>query len=87
MVAVSGNTFPVKEKIKALGGRWNGDRKCWMVPADKADQAKALVAVAPRTKRSGFAPRASSGFRRFECDDCCDMVTSGTRCWETGLTH
>lgn len=78
MVAVSGNTFPVKEKIKALGGRWNGDRKCWMVPADKADQAKALVAG---------APRASSGFRRFECDDCCDMVTSGTRCWETGLTH
>ncbi len=42
--AITGNTYPVKDQLKALGGRWNPDQNAWMVPADKADQAKALVA-------------------------------------------
>lgn len=52
-VAITGNTYPVKEQIKALGGRWNNDRKVWMVPADKADQARGLVAGAPKSTRGG----------------------------------
>lgn len=47
-VAITGNTYPVKEQLKALGGRWNGDQKAWMVPADKADTARKLVSGAPR---------------------------------------
>jgi ATP-dependent DNA helicase UvrD/PcrA len=43
-VDITGNTYPVKDRIKALGGRWNGVSKCWSVPADKADEARALVA-------------------------------------------
>lgn len=50
-VAITGNTFPVKDQIKALGGKWDADSKAWMVPADKADQAKALVSGAPTPKR------------------------------------
>lgn len=46
MIAVAGNTFPVKDQIKALGGRWNAADKCWMVPAHVAAQAQALVPVA-----------------------------------------
>jgi hypothetical protein len=30
--------------------------------------------------------RRSSG-GRYECEECGDMVTPGTACWETGLTH
>jgi hypothetical protein len=41
--AIVGNTYPVKDQLRALGGRWNPDRKAWMVPADKAEEAKALV--------------------------------------------
>ncbi len=41
--AIIGNTYPVKDHLRALGGRWNSDRKAWMVPADKAEEAKALV--------------------------------------------
>lgn len=44
VVAITGNTFPVKDQLRALGGRWNADRKAWMVPAEKADQARQLVA-------------------------------------------
>ena len=46
-VAITGNTYPVKDQIRALGGRWNPDAKAWMVPAAKADEARALVAGAP----------------------------------------
>lgn len=42
-VTISGNTYPVKDQIKRLGGRWNAGMKCWSVPADKAEQAQALV--------------------------------------------
>lgn len=29
----SGNTFPHKDYIRSLGGKWDADRKCWAVPA------------------------------------------------------
>lgn len=58
-VLVTGNTYPVKDSIKALGGRWDSNAKGWRVPADKAPQAQALVAGAPKS-----SPRAGSTFRR-----------------------
>lgn len=36
MVAISGNTYPVKDQLKSLGARWNADAKAWMVAPDKA---------------------------------------------------
>lgn len=57
-VAITGNTYPVKDQIKALGGRWNAASKAWLVPADKADAARQLVANA---KSSNYAPRHHVG--------------------------
>lgn len=42
-VAITGNTYPVKDQLKALGGRWDAGRKAWMVPETKAAAARALV--------------------------------------------
>lgn len=56
-IAITGNTFPVKDALKALGGRWNADRKAWMVPADKADAARKLVSGATK---SNFSCRAAN---------------------------
>ena len=47
-VAITGNTYPVKDQLKALGGRWDGERKVWTVPADRAAHARQLVAGAPQ---------------------------------------
>jgi len=44
-ILVTGNTYPVKEQLKALGGRWDAASKGWRVPATKATAARALVAV------------------------------------------
>ena len=55
-VLVTGNTYPVKDQIKALGGRWDANEKGWRVAAAKAGEARQLVEGAPKS-----APRASSG--------------------------
>ena len=29
----TGNTYPIRDAIKKLGGKWDADRKAWVVPA------------------------------------------------------
>ena len=65
-VTITGNTYPVKDAIKALGGRWNADAKGWDVPADKADEAKALVAGSVGTPRSSGSSSTYRGPKK-----CC----------------
>lgn len=55
-VTITGNTYPVKEQLRALGGRWNADAKGWDVPATKADEARALVAGAPVKPAAKYTP-------------------------------
>lgn len=38
-----GDTYPIKDRIKQLGGHWDGDRKAWWIGATKAEQAQSLV--------------------------------------------
>lgn len=64
MTAITGNTFPVKDQIKALGGRWNPDAKSWMVPDEKAAAARALVSGAPKSERP------ASTYRPSKCREC-----------------
>ena len=52
MTKITGNTYPVKDQIKALGGKWNAAEKCWMVADEKAPQALALVSSAPQKTTS-----------------------------------
>lgn len=46
-VTINGNTYPVKDKLKALGAMWDGDRKVWTIALDKAEQARKIVEGAP----------------------------------------
>jgi hypothetical protein len=54
-IAITGNTYPVKDQLKSLGARWNPERKAWMVPADKADAARKIVGTAPKSAARHFA--------------------------------
>ena len=86
LVAVTGNTYPVKEQLKALGARWNGDLKAWMVQPDKAEQAKVIVAGAGPKKAFAGSSR-SNGYRhgrRCYCAECGEPYRRGNTCWETG---
>lgn len=58
-VVITGNTYPVKEQLKELGGRWDPDLKGWSVPKASADYAYELVKHAP--KQSWGASAGKSG--------------------------
>lgn len=38
-----GNTYPIKDQIKAIGGHWDGDRKVWWVGTGKSSEAEKLA--------------------------------------------
>lgn len=81
---VSGNTYPVKEQLKALGGRWDAARKCWMIPDENADKAFALVqSVTPINgghRNSSY--RRYSGGRRTGCScGSIEGVIRASDCW------
>ena len=85
MQTITGNTYPVKEKLKALGGTWNSAAQGWNVPDNHAEAARAIVAAAgpstykprSRSRRSGNTSsytRFNSGGesftnRRGRCED------------------
>lgn len=39
-----GDTYSIKDRIKALGGHWDGDRRQWWIGTGKTAQAESLVA-------------------------------------------
>jgi hypothetical protein len=42
-IYVTGNTFPVKNQLKAAGCHWDGDRKQWWIGAAKAADISSIV--------------------------------------------
>jgi hypothetical protein len=42
-VALSSNTYPVKEALKALGARWDKKQRAWLIAANKVAHARAII--------------------------------------------
>ena len=82
LVAVTGNTFPVKDQLKALGARWNPDAKAWMVAADKADAARAIVSGAPAA-----SPKSSGKPHFAKCHECGAPSRGYYRCYDCSLEY
>jgi len=66
-VAITGNTYPVKEQLKALGATWNKAQGAWMMPAEHAEQARQIVAGAGPVQRRPYRGRSryQSNYTRF----------------------
>lgn len=48
VVAIHGNTFPVRDRLAKLGGYFDKEERVWYVPADKAAAAKLIVEQGPK---------------------------------------
>ncbi len=83
MTTITGNTYPVKDQLKALGGKWNADAKGWNVPDDKAEQAKAIVAAAGPAKPFTGA-RSDSSYRPTRCKECGCSATRYNKIYRNG---
>lgn len=79
-VAITGNTFPVKDQLKALGARWNPDLKAWMVDESKAVEARRIV--------SGVKTQATSSKPHFaKCHECGAPSKGYYRCYDCSLEY
>jgi hypothetical protein len=58
MVIITGNTYPVKDQLKGLGGTWIPTLKGWRVPAEVEAHARQLVrdAVSHSKPRGDYIP-------------------------------
>lgn len=61
---ITGNTYPVRQQLAALGGKWDASQKAWLVPDDKAEEARKLVS-ATSTQAQECKP-----FRQTKCVVC-----------------
>jgi hypothetical protein len=80
-VLITGNTYPVREQLKALGGVYDGTVKGWRVPADKADEASKIVASAPAKRSPNTSPYRPNGMGGI-CAACGDDCGGGL--WSCG---
>lgn len=84
-VLITGNTFPVKDQIKALCGsaaKWDSVNKGWLVPADKAEQVKAIVAAGAGS--AGAPKTESKPFRHYKCKVCGVQASRYVRIYGSG---
>jgi hypothetical protein len=79
-VAITGNTYPVKDQLKALGARWNPDQKAWMIAADKADAARKIVSGTPQQAKNGKPHFA-------KCHECGAPSRGYYRCYDCSLEY
>jgi hypothetical protein len=54
IIPIDGNTYPVRDKLKAIGAKWDAVRKCWMISQSKAMEARRIVSTAPQTAKPAF---------------------------------
>lgn len=48
MLPLYGNTFPIKEQLRGLGGRWDAAEKVWKLPPEKLAAAQKILAEMPQ---------------------------------------
>lgn len=42
-IHVTGNTYPLRDKLKAIGGKYDGKKKLWIFPKSKATELETLL--------------------------------------------
>lgn len=69
-VLITGNTYPHRDALRAMGGQWDPASKGWRVPLAQVEKARALVGVASTTQTVRRGIRTSSGLCTVCGDDC-----------------
>jgi hypothetical protein len=60
-LVVTGKTFELKEKIKALGGRWDAVRRIWTLPLDKdTDETRARLGALTKQQQEAIEASAAA---------------------------
>lgn len=81
MFPLEGNSYPVREQLKALGCKWNAKERQWFAPESVIDEAATLVreATIAAPMRAPKPTRAYKGGRRVPADELGDDGWMGGR--------
>jgi hypothetical protein len=63
-ISICGQTYGARERIKALGAKWDRDRNCWRAPMADKDAYLALAQEMKSIPASYPPPRAPQKSRR-----------------------
>ncbi len=84
MKLITGNTFPVKDKLKELGGKWDPDSKGWKVPDDK--EKEALDLVSKGNSGGGTTSVVSKqSYRPSKCKECGCSPSRYVKIYRSGI--
>jgi hypothetical protein len=73
MIEITGNTYGVRKKLKAMGCKWSPARKCWTAATPElAAQAQAIVPKSKGHGGYGGGPR--------KCGKCGCRINYGVYC-------
>jgi hypothetical protein len=73
--------YPVREQLKALGARWNGKDRVWMIPRELATEAMRIVMAAPVSAPTATGRSARKMIPRERCcKDCGRKINYGVYC-------
>ena len=64
-IAITGNTYPVKDQLKALGARWNPDAKAKKKRTKRAHSRLARRNRHPRATAAATTARRNAAFAAF----------------------
>lgn len=54
MQKISGYTYPVRDRLKELGAKWDADDKAWYIEEEKLEEANAIVGKKESKPRKAF---------------------------------
>jgi hypothetical protein len=84
---ITGNTYPVKDALKALGAKWDADSKCWTITSAKLADAQKIVADAPAEapRVPGKCSKCGKSIKE-PYTICLDCKPAPRKCRECGAT-
>ncbi len=60
MTQISGKTYPVRKELRAIGGVWDKDRNVWIVPDERAAEARELLEIGRARHNAARMPRVNA---------------------------
>jgi hypothetical protein len=57
VILITGDTYPHRAQLRAMGGEWDAGQKGWLLPEDQAGAARVLVAQGRRGRAAAAGSR------------------------------
>jgi hypothetical protein len=68
MVPLPGNTYPIRDQLRSLGGEFDSVARVWMLPANRIAEAKKFLSAGRGEAGKSEVEKPGPGRRNLELD-------------------